>query len=54
MGGREDVEFFIYDVIYWDVFVGWELLGDEGDFTNVFIVAAVVFGDIRQNLLPSF
>ena len=48
------MKFFICDVAYWDVLVGWELLGDERDSTNVFIVAAKVFGELRQNLLPSF
>ena len=43
---REDVEVFIYDVVYWYIFVGWKLLGNKGDLTNVLIVTAYIFGDI--------
>ena len=32
----------------------WELLGDNGDFADVFIVAAEVFGYFREYLFPSF
>ena len=47
MGGGEHIKFLIYDVAYWDVLVWGELLGDERNFTNVFIVAAKVLGDLR-------
>ena len=52
--GGEDVEVFVYDVVYWYIFVEWELLGNKGDFANVLIVAANIFGDVWQNLFPSF
>ena len=32
----------------------WELLGDNGDFADVFVVAAEVFGYFREHLFPSF
>ena len=54
LGGREDVEVFIDDVVYWYVLVGWELLGNKGDFTDVLIATANIFGDIWQDLFPSF
>ena len=56
MGRGEDLEFFICDVAYWDVLVGWELLGDERDSTYVFIVAAkaaknyFIFGNLMFGL----
>ena len=53
MGGGEDLKFFVYYVVYWDVLVLRELLGDDGDFADVFIVAAKVFGDFREDLFPS-
>ena len=32
----------------------WELLGDNGYFADVFVVAAEIFGDFREDLFPSF
>ena len=54
LGGGEDLIVFIYYGPDWDVFVLWELLGDDGDFTDVFVVAAEVFGYFREHLFPSF
>ena len=44
----------MHDIVYRDVLVGWELLGDERDFADVLIVTAKIFRDLRKNLFPSF
>ena len=54
MGRGEELNFFICNVTYWDVLVLGELLGDERDFAYVFVVAAKVFGDFGEDLMPSF
>ena len=54
MGRGEDLKVFIYYVVYWDVFVMWELLGDDGYLADVFVVAVEIFGDFGKDLFPSF
>ena len=54
LGGGEDLKVFIYYVVYWDVLVMWELLGDDGNLADVFVVAAEIFGDFGEHLFPSF
>ena len=32
----------------------WELMGDDGNFANIFVVAAEVSGDFGEHLFPLF
>ena len=39
MGGGKDFIILIYDVADWDISILWELLGYDGNFAYVLIVA---------------